>query len=139
MSQLVPHLDWGSLLYFSQVGRTYHKLVLSEIGLRIKTFLSRFIPTNIQPAFWALIEETNSCVFGGIVRAIMMAGNDAYYNTFPPQLDVIVPINTSVERSFCAWTAFWASLGYTKVTYPAQKDPFESCTRDIKIYTRPVL
>jgi hypothetical protein len=131
-------MDWGSLVILSQVASPFQRLVVSEIRLRIRTFLSRFIPREAQANFWKKMEQTNGCIFGGVVRAIMMAGNDAYYDSFPPQLDIIIPLNTPAERSVWVWTTFLGSLGYTHVASPVQRNPFESCTRDIGYYTRPV-
>jgi hypothetical protein len=140
MSILVKHLDWGSLVYFSQLGSAYHKLVLHEIRTRIKIFLSRFIPFGLQNDFWSRLEQTNGTIFGGMVRSIMMAGNEAYYASSPPQIDLIIPSTHLRNDCIETWNGFLSEMGYTVLSKPAPslRDPFEHCTRMINYYNRPV-
>jgi hypothetical protein len=139
MSTLAIHLDWASLFNFSQLGHKYKQIVKHEIRIRIDIILSRFIVTEQQTAFWRLIEQTNTCIFGGIVRTIMMSGNHAHFESYPPQMDMVVPCGTSHARSVSLWSAFWRTMGYTDISVPTESEPFESCTDSIVYYKHPVL
>jgi hypothetical protein len=138
MTMLVEHLDWGTLIYFSQIASAYRKLVLREIHIRIRIFLSNFVPLIFQKDFWSQLEQTSGAIFGGIVRSIMMAGNDTFYKSSPPQMDLIVPTTHFGDDCVKIWNTFLSAIGYTIVSSPALCDPFEDCTRLVNYYKRPV-
>ena len=139
MLQLLVHLDWSSVVAFSLLGFAYKKLAMSDIRFRVTCFLSFFIPRDHHLDFWKLLEVTNAVVFGGIVRAIMMCGNNSYYTCMPPQMDVAVQLSPLTSPLSCLWNDFLLRIEYSNVLEPLHKGPFDSCTENIFCYRRKVL
>jgi len=65
----------------------------------------------------------------------MMAGNAVYYESGPPQMDIIVYCYSDAEL---LWKTLLLKIGYTKVTTSEHRRSFELCTRKIEYFTRPV-
>jgi hypothetical protein len=97
--------------------------------------LSRFIDIKNQDEFWNLIKDTNGVIFGGVVWLIMMAGNAVYYDSCPPQIDIVISYSVN---AYPLWKTFLAKVGYTIITAMTQKGTFEYSTKTIQSFTQPV-
>jgi len=58
----------------------------------------QFIVLDRQAEFWDLLEETNGLIFGGVVCAIMMAGNQDFFAALLPQMDMVVTSDAASVR-----------------------------------------
>jgi hypothetical protein len=138
MSVVAEFLDWGSIVLIGQLGGDYRGIVLREVRTRTRYILAQFFSLDFHESFWSLLEYTDGCLFNGIVRTIMMAGDPGYRFGCPPQMDIIVPSVVSFHVAQSGWRDFLMERGYTTVSTATHYEPFESCTRVIEYYRHAV-
>lgn len=111
LEHILEYCDWGSL---TAVGITLTKLRTIRnrvINKRVEFFLSLFFDRDCLDRFFLKLKALRCAVFGGIVRCIMSAGNQAFFEAYPRELYIVAPFDVNSVYSG-SWRRFLGSQDF---------------------------